>query len=60
MADLVKEFEAWLETNGDNIDLERTLGNRLLFPRENEFTLKNEKKIKIIDKKEIFKQNISI
>ena len=53
----------WLlecETNVDNIDLGRTLGNRLLYPRENEFTLKNEKKIKIINKKEIFKKNISI
>jgi hypothetical protein len=46
-------------TSKDNIDIERTIGNRLLYPRENEFTVLNDKTIKVIDKKKINKKNLS-
>ena len=51
----------WLlqcETDGDNIDIERTIGNRIQYPRENEFTLKNDKNIRLIKKKILNKEQI--
>lgn len=59
--DWSENAELWLltcETEKNNIDIERTIGNRLLYPRENEFTLYNDKKIKIINKKRINKNSI--
>lgn len=47
-------------TSKDNIDIERTIGNRLLYPRENEFTVFNGKKIKVTGKKEVKKSKLSL
>jgi hypothetical protein len=52
----------WLlecETTKDNLDIEVTIGNRLLYPRENEFTLKNPNKVKITNKSILEKSQIS-
>ena len=51
----------WLlqcETDGDNIDIERTIGNRIQYPRENEFTLKNDKNIRLLKKKILNKEQL--
>ena len=56
-----EDTRLWLltcQTTKDNINIERTIGNRLLYPRENEFTLHNDSKIKIIDKKELKRNDI--
>jgi hypothetical protein len=56
-----EDAKLWLltcETEKNNIDIVRTIGNRLLYPRENEFTLYNDRKIKIINKKQIKKNTI--
>ena len=45
-------------TDKINIDIDKTIGNRLLYPREEEFTIKNPRKIKMINKKIIQKSNI--
>lgn len=48
------------QTTKDNINMERTIGNRLVYPRENEFTLHNDSKIKIIDKKELKRKDLTL
>lgn len=56
-----EDAKLWLltcEVEKNNIDIERTIGNRLLYPRESEFTLYNDKKIKIISKKQIQKNRV--
>lgn len=58
-----EDSRLWLlkcTTNKENVDIERTIGNRLLYPRENEFTIFNNRKIKVIDKKEIKKSKLSL
>jgi hypothetical protein len=55
------ESKLWLltcEVDKKNIDFERTIGNRLLYPRENEFTLFDKSKIKMVNKKILKKENI--
>jgi len=57
------DTKLWLltcETEKRNIDIVRTIGNRLLFPRENEFTLLNSSKINIINKRQVDKKEASI
>ena len=58
--DLQKLYLLTCETTKDNIDFDGTIGNRLVYPRENEFTLLNDTNIKILNKKEITKDSISI
>ncbi len=38
-----------IETSSENLDLKETLKNRILAPHELEYTIKNVKKVKIID-----------
>lgn len=52
------ESKLWLlkcVTSKENVDIARTIGNRLLYPRENEFTVFDAGKIKIINKEELKK-----
>jgi len=56
-----EDARLWLltcQTSRYNINIERTIGNRLIYPREYEFTLYNNSKIKIIDKKELKRNDI--
>ena len=56
-----EDARLWLltcQTSRDNINIERTIGNRLIYPREYEFTLYNNSKIKIIDKKELRRNDL--
>lgn len=46
------------KTTKNNIDIDASVGNRLAFPRENEFTVIDGSKVKIIGKKEIKKEEI--
>jgi hypothetical protein len=57
-----EDARLWLltcQTSRDNINIERTIGNRLIYPREYEFTLYNNSKIKIIDKKELKRNDLN-
>lgn len=47
--ELKKCFIVTIETTSDNLDIDQILGNRAEYPSEFEFTLKNDKNIKIID-----------
>jgi hypothetical protein len=55
------DSKLWLlecKTKKQNIDIEATIGNRLLYPRENEYTLKNNASVTILNKKAINKKQI--
>jgi hypothetical protein len=55
------DSKLWLlecKTKRQNIDIDATIGNRLLYPRENEFTLINASSVTIINKKSINKKQI--
>lgn len=51
--DNVNLFILTCKTNKDNINMNTTIGNRLLYPRENEFTIDNPKNVKLISRKQI-------
>ena len=57
-SDDAKLYLLTVKTNIENIDFGRTIGNRLLYPREFEFTLINNSKIKIINKKILKRKDI--
>jgi hypothetical protein len=46
-------------TSKDNISIDKTIGNRLLYPREEEITVINPKKIKLINKEIIHHNQIN-
>jgi len=48
-----KWFIITVETSPDNLDIEQMLGNRAEYPEEYEFTLKDDKDLKVINIEEI-------
>ena len=56
-----QDSKLWLLTckvNKDNIDFDSTIGHRLIYPRENEFTLLSSTKVTIVNKEVLKKKNI--